>query len=113
MELQHPRPPEPPVKVPPNEDIPDPLDDPTRGTPDYLPPDSPPIPERDPGTPLEKREPPVKVPPNEDIPDPLDDPTRGTPDYLPPDSPPIPERDPGTPVEKREPPVKEPRIKTA
>ena len=28
MELQHPRPPEPPVKVPPNEDI-DPLDDPT------------------------------------------------------------------------------------
>ena len=48
MELQHPRPPEPPVKVPPNEDIPDPLDDPTRGTPDYLPPDSPPVPERDP-----------------------------------------------------------------
>jgi hypothetical protein len=61
MELQHPRPPEPPVKVPPNEDI-DPLDDPTRGTPDYLPPDSPPIPERDPGTPLEKREPPLKEP---------------------------------------------------
>jgi hypothetical protein len=62
MELQHPRPPEPPVKVPPNEDIPDPLDDPTRGTPDYLPPDSPPIPERDPGTPVEKREPPLKEP---------------------------------------------------
>src|SRR3954468_13436431 len=56
MELQHPRPPEPPVKVPPNEDIPDPLEDPTRGTPDYLPPDSPPLPERDPGTPVEKRE---------------------------------------------------------
>jgi hypothetical protein len=62
MNLQHPRPPDPPVIVPPDKDVPDPSDDPTKGTPDYLPTDSPPVPEREPGMPPERRAPPANQP---------------------------------------------------
>ena len=52
MKLQHPNPPEPPVTVPPNRDVPDP-DDPMRRNPDrHLPPDQAPVPEREPGKPM-------------------------------------------------------------
>ena len=48
---QHPNPPEPPVVVPPNVDVPDPAD-PMRRNPDrHLPPDAPPVPEREPEKP--------------------------------------------------------------
>jgi hypothetical protein len=51
MELQHPSPPEPPVVIPPNRDVPDPAD-PMRRNPDrHLPPGQTPVPEREPDKP--------------------------------------------------------------
>ena len=62
MMAQHPIPPEPPVIVPPNRDVPDPTDPLRRGPDRQLPPDSTPIPEQDPGTPVDKRDPPANPP---------------------------------------------------
>jgi hypothetical protein len=49
--MQHPNPPELPIVVPPDKNVPDPAD-PTRRNPDrHLPPDQAPVPEREPDKP--------------------------------------------------------------